>query len=135
MTVGAMIQHDIEVILFRQLASYLAKPLFIVDPAGTLLFYNEPAEAILGRRFEETGEMSAAEWATAFHPTDEEGDTLPSENLPLVVALTHRRPAHGSLWIHGFDHVRRHIEITAIPLVGQSNRFLGAVAIFWSKPV
>jgi hypothetical protein len=31
--------------------------------------------------------------------------------------------------------VRRHIEITAIPLVGQSNRFLGAVAIFWSKRV
>jgi len=130
-----MPQREIEVILTRQLASYLALPIFIVDPDGTLVFYNEPAEAILGRRFEETGEMSAAEWATAFHPTDEEGDTLPSENLPLVVALTHRRPAHGSLWIHGFDHVRRHIEITAIPLVGQSNRFLGAVAIFWSKPV
>jgi PAS domain-containing protein len=135
MTVEAMNQnqHDIEVILLRQLASYLAMPLFIVDPAGTLLFYNEPAEAILGRRFEETGELSAAEWATAFHPTDEEGEPLPAEKLPLTMALSERRSAHGSLWIHGFDHVRRHIEITAIPLVGQSNRFLGAVAIFWSK--
>jgi PAS domain-containing protein len=119
-------QHDIEVILFRQLASYLAMPLFIVDPEGTLLFYNEPAEAILGRRFEETGEMSAAEWATAFRPTDEQGRALSAEALPLTVALSKRRPAHGSIWIHGFDHVRRHIEITA-------NRFLGAVAIFWSK--
>jgi PAS domain-containing protein len=128
-------QHDIEVILFRQLASYLAMPLFIVDPEGTLLFYNEPAEAILGRRFEETGEMSAAEWATVFRPTDEQGGALSAEALPLSVALSQRRPAHGSLWIHGFDQVRRNIEITAVPLVGQSNRFLGAVAIFWSKNV
>ena len=77
--------------------------------------------------------MSAAEWATAFRPTDEQGRALSAEALPLSVALSQRHPAHGSLWIHGFDQVRRHIEITAIPLVGQSNRFLGAVALFWAK--
>jgi hypothetical protein len=26
----------------RQLASYLAMPILLVDPVGTLLFYNEP---------------------------------------------------------------------------------------------
>ena len=45
----------IQIILIRQLAGYLSVPLFLVDPKGDLLFYNEPAEAILGRRFEETG--------------------------------------------------------------------------------
>jgi PAS domain-containing protein len=46
-----MPQLEIEMILMRQLASYLAMPIFIVDPVGNLVFYNEPAESILGRRF------------------------------------------------------------------------------------
>ena len=48
-------------------------PLFLVDPKGDLLFYNEPAEAILGRRFEETGAMPAEVWASMFTPIDEQG--------------------------------------------------------------
>ena len=44
--------HPIQIILTRQLATYLSVPLFLVDPKGNLLFYNEPAEAILGRRFD-----------------------------------------------------------------------------------
>jgi PAS domain-containing protein len=128
-----MPQYEIEVILLRQLASYLAMPIFIVDPRGTLVFYNEPAEIILGKRFEETGEMSAEEWSTAFHPTDEQGHPLEPEAAPLMIALNDRRATHGSLWILGLDGVRRHIEATAFPLVGQSDRFLGAVALFWPK--
>ena len=50
-----MSQKEIEVILTRQLATYLAMPIFVIDTQGTLLFYNESAEAILGRRFDETG--------------------------------------------------------------------------------
>ncbi len=34
-------QQEIEMILARQLASYLVMPIFVVDPAGTLVFYNE----------------------------------------------------------------------------------------------
>ena len=75
----------------RLLASYLALPIFLVDPSGTLVFYNEPAEQILGRRFEETGEMSAAEWSTIFQPTDDAGRPLAPESLPLMVALAKRR--------------------------------------------
>jgi hypothetical protein len=59
-----MLQQEIEMILMRQLAGYLAMPIFIVDPAGTLVFSNEPAEPILGRRFEETGEMPMRERST-----------------------------------------------------------------------
>ena len=56
----------IQIILTRQLAGYLSVPLFLVDPKGDLLFYNEPAEAILGRRFDETGAMPAAVWSSIF---------------------------------------------------------------------
>ena len=125
------LSKDIEVILSRHLASCLAMPIFIVDPVGNLLFYNEPAELILGCRFEETGEMPANEWATAFMPTDESANQIPPESLPLMIALTERRPAHLRLWIRGLDGSRRHIEVTAFPLIGQAKQFLGAIAIFW----
>ena len=126
-------QYEIEVILFRQLASSLAMPVFIVDPKGTLVFYNEPAEPILGRRFDETGELPIGEWSSAFSPTDEQGRTLADDSLPLSIALRERRPAHGRLWIRGLDQVPRLIEVTAVPLIGLSNRFLGAAAIFWKS--
>ena len=47
----------IEVVLLRQVAGYLATPLFFVDEDGNLEYYNEPAEALLGHRYEETGQM------------------------------------------------------------------------------
>jgi PAS domain-containing protein len=126
-----MPQREIEVILTRQLASYLTLPIFIVDPDGTLIFYNEPAEAILGHRFEQTGEMPAHEWAAAYRTTDNSDDPVGPEQLPLMIALRERRPAHGRFVIHGLDNVRRHIEVTAFPLAGQAGRHLGAVAVFW----
>jgi hypothetical protein len=70
--------QPIQIILMRQLAGYLSVPLFLVGPNGDLLFYNEPAEAILGRRFDETGAMSAKEWSSAFTPEDSEGHADPS---------------------------------------------------------
>jgi PAS domain-containing protein len=126
-------QHEIEVILTRQLASYLSTPIFLVDVEGTLLFYNEPAEAILGHRFEETGEMPADEWSTVFTPTDDDGAVIPPEGLPLLIALRNHGPAHRTFWIRALDGVSRHIEVTALPLIGQSKRIIGAVAIFWEK--
>jgi len=126
-----MSQKEIEVILARQLVSYLALPVFIVDPQGTLLFYNEPAESVLGRRFEETGEMRISEWSTIFKPMDEHGRPIKPDSLPLAIALNERRPAHGRFWIRGLDGVLRHIEVTAVPIIGQAERYLGGIAIFW----
>ncbi len=126
-----MFPKEVEVILARHLASYLAMPIFIVAPSGDLLYYNEPAEAILGRRFEETGEMPAREWSTVFKPTDEDGNPLPPDLLPLMIALTQQQPAYRAFWIVGLDGVSHHIGVTAFPLIGQAGRFLGAVAIFW----
>ena len=75
--------HPIQIILTRQLAGYLSVPLFLVDPKGTLLFYNEPAEAILGRRFDETGAMSAEEWSSAFTPLDDGRTAYPARAAPV----------------------------------------------------
>ena len=129
-----MSQQEIEVILARHLAEYLAMPIFIVEPNGDLLFYNEPAEAILGLRYDEIGPMPAARWASIFQPIDQAGRSLPPEELPLMIALNQQCPAHKDFWIRALDGTMRKIEVTAFPLKVQANRFLGALAIFWEVP-
>ena len=62
------------------------------------------------------------------------GNLLPPEALPLVIALSQKRPAHSDFWIRGSDNVRRHIEVTAFPLTGQAGRDPECVAIFWEVP-
>jgi PAS domain-containing protein len=121
----------IQIILTRQLAGYLSVPLFLVDPEGDLLFYNEPAEAILGQRFEETGRMPAARWSRVFTPVDEQDQPIPPAELPLMITLASRRPAYKRFFIKGMNGVRRHIEVAAIPIAGLEHEFLGAIALFW----
>jgi len=126
-----MAQKPIELILMRQLAGTLAMPLFLVDPAGTLVFYNPAAERVLGLRFDETGEMPLAEWSRLWLPTDDAGSALPPERVPLALAIAERRPAHGAFWIAALDGARRRIEVTAVPLIVVPDHLVGAVAIFW----
>ena len=126
-----MSQNQVEVILMKQVASYLATPIFVVDPIGNLLYYNEPAELLLGRRYDETGEMPMEEWSTIFVPTDAGGVQIPPGQLPLSIAVQQKRPAHGDMHITGLDGVSRHIVVTAFPLIGQGERDLGAVAVVW----
>ena len=128
---GAPVTADVEVILMKQVASSLAVPVFLVDPQGTLIFYNEPAEVLLGLRYDETGDMPLTEWGTVFVPTDEDGVVLEPEDRPLAVALTQRRPANGRFSIIAMDGKRHDLAVTAFPLVVQNQRELGAVALFW----
>ena len=126
-----MAAYPIEVILNRQLADCLTIPVFITDTKGNLIFYNEPAEEILGMRFEETGELAAETWSVIFKPIDEDGELLPPDELPLMQTLHDITPHHRTFHIEnllGRDEV---ISVTSYPIVGRSGKFLGAVAIFW----
>jgi PAS domain-containing protein len=123
--------HPLEVILMRELADHLATPVFVVDAEGDLLFYNEPAERLLGTRFDETGRLAFQEWSTVFKPTNAAGMAIPSDQLPLAIAVRERRPAQGAMWIRGMDGEHRELTVTAIPLQGQWGEHLGAAAIFW----
>jgi PAS domain-containing protein len=129
-----MAQHEIEIILARHLAEHLVMPIFIVGPSGDLLYYNDPAESILGCRYDETGAMPASEWSTIFQPVDQDGQPMNPDDLPLMNALKERHPAHKRFWIRGLDGALRQIDVTAFPLNAQAQRFLGAVAIFWEVP-
>jgi PAS domain-containing protein len=124
------VRQEIEVILTRQLAGYLALPMVLVDPQHQILYYNEAAETMLGRRFDEGAPIPWAGWAQAFHFVDDKGDPIPSDHMPLATALRRQRLAHRAFWLRGLDGMTRHMEETAIPLIGNAGRFLGAVAFF-----
>ena len=124
-----MAQQPVEVILVRQLASYLASPILLVDAEGDLVFFNEAAEPILGRRFDETGTIRRGEWN--FKMTHEDGTPIKREDRLLYIPTDLRRPTHQRFWIQGADGVARKIEALAFPLEGQAGRNLGSLAIFW----
>ena len=126
-----MAQKEIELILMRQCASYLAMPIFVAGSDENLLYYNEPAEALLGRRLEEVGEMPLEELPTMFRLTAEDGSPLPLDAFPLGIALRQRQPNHRRVRYQALDGTWRMVDVTAFPLEGQGGRYLGAVAIFW----
>lgn len=121
----------IQIILARQFASTLAMPILIVDTEGTLIFYNEPAEVILDQRFDETGEMSAELWSMLFAVEDEDRKPIAVEERPMMLALTERKPVSRTMWMRCRYGEWRHVQITAFPILGEANQFLGAQMIFW----
>ncbi len=125
--------QPIERILVRHLGSRLSVPLFLVDTDGTMVYYNEAAEQVLGRRYDDAGEMGFDEWTTIFAVRDASGDPLEIDRLPLVRALRSGRPAHERFDITGLDGAARTLEVSAFPLQGQGGIRLGAVALFWES--
>ena len=125
--------YEIEIILNRQLADCLSIPVFITDTNGNLIFYNEPAEVILGKRFEDTGEMPVEQWSTDFKPVDDQGHGLAPEELPLVKTLNHAAPFHKSFGIVSLEGKIQKISVTSYPIIGRTGKMLGAVAIFWKS--
>ena len=121
----------IQLILARQLAGSLAMPILLVDTEGTLVFYNEPAEAILGQRFEETGEIAVDTWAKLFALEDEDRKAIAPEDRPTMMALSEHKPFSRTVWMQCERREWRHVSITALPLIGEGGQFLGAQMIFW----
>ena len=123
--------YQIEIILSRQLADCLSIPVFITDTSGNLIFYNEPAELILGKRYQETGEMPVEVWGTIFKPVDEAGKALSPDDLPLVKTLKYCQPYHKVFLIESLKGKLEKLSVTSYPILGRAGNLLGAVAIFW----
>jgi len=126
-----MPQQGIEMILMRRLASQLTMPIVLVDPRGDLVFFNDGAAAVMGRRFEDGGPILRGEWSALFHPTDVDGSPMKRDEQPLFVATERREPCHRRFWMRGLDGVAHEIGSIAFPLIGQGERMLGAVGVFW----
>ncbi len=124
-------RHHVEVVLLRRLADRLTIPIIVEDAEGRLLFYNPAAEPLIGRPFAEFGPVELREWHDTFRPTDEDGSSIKLEDHPLHIARLRQQPSYRRLFYQGLDGVKRQVEGTAFPLLGQCNRHLGAVGIFW----
>jgi len=124
-------QKHLVLILAREFASSLSTPTLIADERGYLVFYNEAAEAVVGRRFAEAGEMPLDDWLAAFEPRTLASEPIPPERRPARIALDERRPAHLRYLVKSADGVEREIEVTAFPLFAHTDEFVGIVVIFW----
>ncbi len=110
--------------------SALSTPAFLVDEGGLLVFYNEAAGLLLGKRFEELGTVGPEEWGSLFGPFDEGGEPIPYDDLPLVAAVRGGRPAHAELAIRAADGTHQTVEVSAFPILTPHGS-QGAIAIFW----
>lgn len=124
-------QHPVEMIMAQGMMANLSTPAFLVDRAGTLVFFNASAARLLGVSYEEAGALPADEWGGRFAPTTADGEPLEPQDRPLSIAVSEGRPAHRTISIVGADGVSRTIEVSAFPIVGRHGQ-TGAMAIFWN---
>ena len=118
-------------ILARELAANLATPTAIADEKGTLVYFNEAAEEIVGASFAEVGEMPMDDWTATFEPRTVDSEPLPPERRPGRIALDQRRPAHQRFRITSGHGEEQELEVTALPLFAHADEFVGIVVIFW----
>ena len=126
-------QRNLVLILARDLADKLASAAFVVDAEGTLVYFNERCGELLGRSFAEVGPMRVDAWSRNFLPTDFDGHPLEPAQLPLVLALEERTPAHRAFRITQPAGETRDIAVTAIPLLARPDEPIGALALFWEQ--
>lgn len=126
-----MAQHPVELILLQQWASMTSVPIWITDQTGNLIYFNESTERLIGLRFDEAGELPASILADRFSMCDVEGNPIPDQERPLMVALEKHQPAQRPVSI--IDATGRHkiVEDMAIPVLGEGDRALGAMVILW----
>ncbi len=114
----------------RNLITNLALPALLTDPDGRLLFFNDAAAELLGRRFEEVGRMPRDDWGREVGPFDEQGRALATDSLPFARALRGGSPAQGRVRLRFGEGGLREVEVSALPLLEPGN-FEGALVVFW----
>jgi PAS domain-containing protein len=125
-----MASQPVEMILARNLVSGLDLASFLIDADGVIVFFNDAAGELVGRRFEEVGRIGRDEWGERFGPFDELGELIPNEDLPLTVALRTGLPSNGQVHMRlGGDQLVA-VEVSALPL-GGADGFKGALVVCW----
>ena len=125
---------SLPLILAREFASNLATPLAVHDADGTLIFFNEPAERIIGQSPAELGALPEREWRSLFTAEHLDGTPVGEEEIPTVRARRERHPAHETLRYKMWDGRQRILSVTAIPLLAHEEELVGIVAVFWEEP-
>jgi PAS domain-containing protein len=125
-------QQPLDLILARNLISGITLAAFLIDPDGVLVFFNDAAGELIGRRFEEVGRLDREEWNSQFGPFDEFGQLMPTDGMPLTLALREGLPAHDRFHVSvgGKEGELLEVDVSALPLT-TAEGFQGAIVVFW----
>jgi hypothetical protein len=116
----------------RQLASGLAVPMLLVDETATCSSSTSRPRCCSASASTTSARCRSSGAARIFAFRDEQGNPLPPDQPPLVVAMRERRPVHRCVSMRGFDGVDRAIEVT--PSRCSARRpLIGGVAMFWER--
>ena len=122
---------SLPLILARELAANLATPMFLIDADGTLVFFNEAAELMLGRRYGEVGAITALEFGTMLDMAYLDGTPMRRRDAPAGVAFYRHEPCHRTLLATTLEGTREQFEVTAYPLFGHVGDMHGVLTVFW----
>jgi PAS domain S-box-containing protein len=112
--------------LFHQILSELPVPCFALNEYGYLLFYNEEAARLWGRR----PELGKEQWSGAFRLLTPEGKELPPSLSAVANALRERRSLEGvESTIERPDGTRRLVAEHADPLFDAAGNYIGVVNV------
>lgn len=125
-----MPNQPIEFILARQLAEYLITPISIVDENGNTIYYNEPAEHILGKKYNEAGDIEFRAWENRFYPVDDKSSPIPLLDVPFINTASNRKIVEGEYWMRNLEEIEQKVMIICIPLVSMGHRELGTLVYF-----
>ncbi len=124
-------EPSLPLILARELAANLATPMFLIDAGGTLVFCNEAAELLLGKRYGDIGGITALEFGAMLELGNVDGSPMRRRDSPAGVAFYDREPAHRTLLATTLDGTRQPFEVTAYPLFGHVGEMHGVLTVFW----
>jgi len=119
---------NLELILARSLAGNLAVPTFLAEADGKIVYFNEAAELLLGRAYEDTPELTSDDLVDLLLPLDEDGNPVTGEQMPIQRAIATGLPAHMHAYSDGAEP-KRYLA-TAIPFLDRDGLVLGAL-LFW----
>jgi hypothetical protein len=128
---GQVSGPSLPLILARELAANLATPMFLINGEGTLVFFNEAAELLLGKSYAEVGGITANEFGTMLDLGHPDGTPMRRRDSPAGVAFYKREPTHQTVLATTLGGSRGLFEVTAYPLFGHVGEMHGVLTVFW----
>ena len=115
--------------VLRQLADKFPFGLYVVDPARTVLYWNQAAERITGYHAQEVVGRSCAEDLLVHCGT--EGTSLCATNgCPFTFPLRDGKPAEEHLYLRHKDGQRIPVRILAVPMLDEHGAIVAVAELF-----
>jgi PAS domain S-box-containing protein len=125
------VQRSLPLILAREFAANVATPFLVLDRDGTLVYFNERAEQIIGGTAADLGDMEERDWRQRFHVTRLDGTPVESSETPTAIARRECRPVQDVLVYTRLDGSTRTLSVTASPILGHLDELEGVFCVMW----